>query len=249
MQRMHKARFTLWGVAEGKTPGQRLKELRERLGLSLRDAQKRAETISYSTIRNIENRSGSWENVELGTLRALSRAYGVPLDRLVAFAFMSADAPDLAEDILTRVEHLEVHPDWIAFPVYGTVDAGDIGAATPGEDEVAYIPREHLTRKGAQVDNVRVFLVNGSCMVSDEVKRIEKNYAPGDYVAVDVGRTPAPGDVVVAWWPDRELMLIKRLVVDSEQVVLHPLSSARSTMVLPSASETHVIGPVVWRGG
>ena len=233
----------------GHTPGARLKQLRERLGLSLRQAAKRAETISYSTLRNLEERAGSWETVQLGTLRALARAYGIQMDHLVAIAFMGEEVPDLAEVSLPGVEHLEVHPDWVTFPVYGSADAGDIGAASPGEDEVVYIPREHLTRKGVQLDSVRVFQVNGACMVSDEARRIEKNYAPGDYVAVDVTRPARAGDVVVAWWEDKSLMVIKRLLVDSEGVVLHPLSQSRSSMVLPNASDVRVIGPVVWRGG
>ena len=233
----------------GHTPGARLKQLRERLKLSLRAAAQRAETISYSTLRNLEERTGNWETVQLGTIRALARAYGIPMDRLIAIAFMGEEAPDLAQATLLGVEHLEVHPDWVTFPVYGTADAGDIGAALPGEDEVVYIPREHLTRKGAQLDDVRVFQVNGACMVSDEARRVEKNYAPGDYVAVDVTRPARAGDVVVAWWNERELMVIKRLLVDNEQVVLHPLSSARSSMVLPSADDVRVVGPVVWRGG
>lgn len=231
------------------TPGERLKQLRERLKLSYRQAQKRAETVSYSTLRNLENRAGNWEAVELGTVRALARAYGIPLDQLVAFAFMSDDAPDLADEVLKKVEHLEVHPDWVAFPVYGPASAGDIGAATPGEDDVAYIPREHLTRRGSSVDNIRVFIINGSCMVSDEVRRIEKNYAPGDYIAVDTQRPALPGDVVVAWWDEQHAMLIKRLLVDRENVVLRPLSSQHQSVILPNAADLHVVGPVVWRGG
>ena len=233
----------------GHTPGERLKKLRERLGWSLRDAAKAAETVSYSTLRNLEQRVGSWEGVPLGTLVAVGRAYGVPIDRLIAYVLAGDDAPDVAAEVLRKVGELEVHPDWVAFPVYGSVDAGDIGAATPGEDEVAFIPKEHLMRRGALRENVRVFQVAGGCMVSDEVRRVDKNYAPGDYVAVDISRLPQAGDVVVAWWNDRDLMLIKRFGVDQQTVVLHPLSSARATIVLPDAGDVHVLGPVIWRGG
>ena len=233
----------------GHTPGERLRQLRSKLGLSLREAAKRAETISYSTLRNVENRPGNWGTVEVDTLRALSRAYGLSLDRLVAIALEGDDAPDIAAETLKRVQHLEAHPHWVVLPVYGTADAGDVGAATPEGDEVAYIPREHLSRRGSQVDNVRVFKVDGSCMVSDEARRVEKNYAPGDFIAVDIDKVPQPGDVVVAWWAERELLILKRFVFDEDEVMLHPLATNRPPVRLPASSETRLLGPVVWRGG
>lgn len=233
----------------GHTPGERLRQLRERLGWSLRTAAKASEGLSYSTIRNLEDAPGALDNVTLGTFRALSRAYGLTVDRLIALAIEGDDAPSVTDEILKKVETLEVHPDWVAFPVYGTVDAGDIGAATPGEDEVAYIPKEHLMRRGALRENIRVFHINGSCMVSDEVRRVEKNYAPGDFIAVDTSRQAQPGDVVVAWWDEREVMVIKRYGIDREGIVLTPLSSARSAITLPHADVASVLGPVIWRGG
>ena len=231
------------------TPGTRLKELRQRLGLSLRQAAQRAETINHNTIYFLEQRVGSWEHVELGTLSALSRAYQIPLDKLVRFVFITDDTPDISKDVVKGWEQLEVHPDWVAFPVFGTVDAGDIGAATPGENEVAYIPVEHLIRRGALRENVRVFHVNGSCMVSDEVKRIEKNYASGDYVAVDTARAPQTGEIVVAWLDDRELMVIKRWGIDTKGVVFHPLAGSRPPVRVDDPSDARIIGPVIWRGG
>jgi SOS-response transcriptional repressor LexA len=231
------------------TPGSRLRELRDRLGLSLRQAAQRSETINHNTIHALEQRTGSWEHVEIGTLLALSRAYQIPLDKLVRFVFIADDAPDISDSLVKGWEELEVHPHWVAFPVFGTVDAGDIGAATPRDDEVAYIPMEHLVRKGALRENVRVFHVNGSCMVSDEVKRVEKNYAPGDFVAVDMARAPEPGDVVVAWVEAREMMVIKRWQVDRADATLHPLSKSRPALRGVDLTDATIIGPVIWRGG
>jgi transcriptional regulator with XRE-family HTH domain len=233
----------------GHTPGERLKRLRERLGWSLRDAAKAAETVSYSTLRNLEQRVGSWEGVSLGTLVAVGRAYGVSIDRLIAYVLEDEDAPDVATEVLRKIEALEVHPDWIAFPVYAAADAGDISAALPREDDVSFIPKEHLMRRDALREHVRVFKVDGGCVVSDEVRRNDKSYSPGDYVAVDVSGLPQVGDVVAAWWNERELMVIKRFGVDREQVVLHPLSGSRATIVLPDAGATRLVGSVIWRGG
>src|SRR5690606_25365136 len=105
-------------------------------------------------------------------------------------------------------DQLRVNPDWVAFRVRATVSAGD---AQPDYllGEVAYIPREHLRRRGANPDTVDVFQVNGTCMVSDEARRAPKNFADGDYVAIDRHRAPEPGDVVVAWWEDEQKLVIK----------------------------------------
>lgn len=233
----------------GHTPGERLRQLRERLGLSLREAAKRAETISYSTLRNVEQRSGNWEAVEIGTLRALARAYGLTMDELITFAFTSEGAPDLAENVFARVETMEVHPDWVRLSVFAAEAARDIDAALPLKSEVVYIPREHLTRKGVHIDSVRVFHLDGSCAVSDEARRMERTFAAGDYVAIDATSAPKAGDVVVAWWPERETLVLTRYLVDAENVVLHSLNGARASTVLPLASDATVIGPVVWRGG
>gem|GEM_PF-1409365 len=233
----------------GHTPGDRLRQLRDRLGLSLRGAAERAETISYSTIRNLEQKPGSFETSEIATLQALARGYGISLERLVAIATMRDDAPDIAEEAFEQAKHLEVHPQWIKLPVYGVADAGDLAAAEPLVDEVVYIPREHLTRRGSAPSNIRVFQVNGSCMVSDEARRAEKNYAPGDYIAIDTDKVPQPGDIVVAWWEEREMLVIKRYAIDQDGIVLHPLASTRTPITLPHGSPTRLLGPVVWRGG
>jgi transcriptional regulator with XRE-family HTH domain len=62
------------------TLGQKLRALREGLGLSLRGAAERAGgVISYNTIQALETRVDSWDRVELGSLRAMARAYEMPL--------------------------------------------------------------------------------------------------------------------------------------------------------------------------
>ena len=64
------------------TLGQKLRALREGLGLglSLRGAAERAGgVISHNTIHALETRTESWERVELGSLRALARAFEMPL--------------------------------------------------------------------------------------------------------------------------------------------------------------------------
>jgi transcriptional regulator with XRE-family HTH domain len=240
--------FTLAFMGEH-TPGSRLRQLRERLGISLRKAAQRSETITYGAIRSLETRAGSWDHVELGTLAALSRAYGVPIDRLVRFVYQTDDAPDLASEIIKGLEDMEVHPDWVAFPAVATGDAGGDGAATPETEQVAYIPIEHLIRRGVLRENVRVYHLSENCLISEEVRRIEKAFAAGDYVAVDTTRQPDGGEVVMAWCDTTHSALFKRWLVDEGTVVFHPLSGVKATTVVFGSYPSRLLGPVVWRGG
>ena len=47
--------------------------------------------------------------------------------------------PQLSDAAMSMLSTLEVHPDWGAFPVYGSVSAGDKGG-NPIEGAVAYFP-------------------------------------------------------------------------------------------------------------
>lgn len=151
-------------------------------------------------------------------------------------------------EALEAASRLEVHPRWLAFPVYGAVAAG-AKDVKPHGDVVAYLPREKLRARGSDPEHVRVYVVNGDCMISSEAQRVEKNIAPQDYVAVDTRRKPRPGDVVVAWWPQEEKMVIKRYKVEGRDIVLYPVNPAHPNLVLPNEEEVYILGSVVWRGG
>lgn len=229
------------------TSGARIHALRQRRGLSLRQAA-RVTGLSHGTIRNLEERIGRWDGVQVATLQALARGYGVGLASInrIAEDREPLDGEPLGD--VGEIEAYRVHPDWIVFPVFGSVSAGD-AVPEPLTGEIAYIPREHLQRRGAAEETVRVYVINGSCMVSDEARRVEKNFAPGDYIAVDFSKGYEIGDPVVAWWPDENVMVIKRYKVEGENIVLYPLSSSRPQMVLPDEDSVNILGPVVWRGG
>jgi SOS-response transcriptional repressor LexA len=68
-------------------------------------------------------------------------------------------------------------------------------------------------------------------------------------VAVDTRRKPRPGDVVVAWWPQEEKMVIKRYKVEGRDIVLYPVNPAHPNLVLPNEEDVYILGSVVWRGG
>ncbi|MCS7219577.1 MAG: S24 family peptidase, partial [Thermus sp.] len=135
------------------------------------------------------------------------------------------------------------------FEIYGSVAAGKKDAK-PLEGEYVSVPASFLRRKGVTNPQVvRVYKVNGDCMVSDEVRRMERNIAPGDYVFVDTSRRPRPGDVVVAWWPAGEKMVLKRYRVEGQNIVLYPASPAHPVVVLPSEEDVNIVGVVVARFG
>ncbi|MBS3965747.1 MAG: S24 family peptidase [Truepera sp.] len=134
------------------------------------------------------------------------------------------------------------------FPVYASVSAGDKDPS-PIDGEVVYFPAEKLRAKGVKPAFVRFYVVNGDCMVSDEVRRIEKNIAPHDYIAVDTEHRPRPGDVVVAWWRDEEKLIVKRYKIEGENIILYPTNPGHPQIVLPSEDEVIIIGRVVGRTG
>lgn len=159
-----------------------------------------------------------------------------------------AEATRLEAPVAERMRRIEVQPEWRAFPVYGSVSAG-AGESEPLEGESIAIPAEVLRRKGVKPQNVRVYVVNGDCMISEGASRQEKSIAPGDYIAVDRGRRAVSGDIVVAWWPREEKLVVKRYKVEKEGIRLYPTQPAHPVLVLGLEEDLYIIGPVFWRGG
>jgi transcriptional regulator with XRE-family HTH domain len=93
-------------AAPATTPGQRLRDVREVLGLSLREAAARSGRISHVAIQKIEKKSGTLESVSLGSLTALARAYNLPVDVVIAIARGRLDDERDAEllDLVTLTE-------------------------------------------------------------------------------------------------------------------------------------------------
>lgn len=66
-------------------PGERLKQLREELNLSLRGAAKLSEGgITHAHISHIETDPAAWSKVSYEKLRALARAYNLPLEKFLS---------------------------------------------------------------------------------------------------------------------------------------------------------------------
>lgn len=225
------------------TPGETLKAYREQKGWSLREVARRA-GVAHGTVQTTEDRLGGWDQMKDETIRKLAVGYDMEEAKFRSILL----GRGLAGPTGRTPEDYRVHPDWVMFPVVEAASAGDESPAYL-VGEVAYIPREHLRRRGALAENAQVFMVNGRCMISDEARRVEKNYAPGDYVAVDRNRPPEAGEIVVAWWRDEEKLVIKRAGIDGDDVLLYPLSSNYPPITLRHEDDLIVLGPVVWRGG
>jgi SOS-response transcriptional repressor LexA len=236
---------TVWLVA--KTPGDIFKELREARDWSFRDAAKAA-GVAHGTIQRAENGELTSDNVTAHVVKGLARAYGVSEQTIHdIFSGQYGDIDGL-KDLRHYLRRFEVHPDWVAVPVYGSASAGD-AAAEPSMTEFSYVPREVFKRHGSDPRRVRAYRVNGSCMISAEAKRMDKNYVEGDTIVVDPEKIPEPGDVVVAWWADEQVMILKRYEIEREGIVLYPAAPGRSMVVLPHEDRAAVLGPVIWRGG
>ncbi len=228
-----------------------LKERRLKFGMSQQDVVAASGEVLYQAeVSRLERGIvHPTEDISLEKFFALLKALEWTLEDFAAATGLSLPfASQEQAEALQAASRLEVTPEWLKLPVYGAVAAGKKDAK-PLNDEHVYIPREKLRAKGADPATVKVYLVNGDCMISNEAQRIQKNIAPGDYVAVDSSRKPQPGDVVVAWWPFEDKMVVKRFKIEGKDIVLYPVNPAHPNLVLDREEDVFVLGTVVWRGG
>ena len=151
-------------------------------------------------------------------------------------------------EALQAVSRLEVTPEWLRLPVYGAVAAGKEDAK-PLATSTFTSHAKNCALKGPTPTRSRSTSSTGDCMISNEAQRIQKNIAPGDYVAVDSSRKPQPGDVVVAWWPREDKMVVKRFKIEGKDIVLYPVNPRTPNLVLDREEDVFILGTVVWRGG
>jgi SOS-response transcriptional repressor LexA len=226
-----------WSVA--------LRQRRTALGLSQQGLAEASGALHQSDVSRLER--GSLHPLALSLEKFLGLLRGLEWSLDVFTEATGLALPGPGAGALAAASGLEVSPDWLEFPVYGTVSAGE-GGAEPTQER-AFVPREKLRARGADPKDVRIYRVNGDCMISGEAQRSAKNIAPGDYVAVDARRKPQPGDIVVAFWPAEEKLVVKRYRIEGEDIVLYPASPAHPNLVLPREDDVFILGTVVWRGG
>jgi repressor LexA len=230
---------------------QRLKERRMQLQKSQEDlAAPSKNVLNQTVISRIERGvSQPLESLSLKELLAYLSVLELTLESFMKLTGLVFSLESLEQaDTLEQVKRFQVKPKWQRFKVLGTVSAGKAPSNDRSDEEII-IPREHLIKKGADPKFVRVYLVNGDCMISEEARRSHKNIASGDYVAIDVKNKAKSGDIVVAWWAEEEKLVIKRFKVEREQVVLYPTSPAHPPLVLQHEDDAKILGRVIWRGG
>jgi len=129
-------------------------------------------------------------------------------------------------------------------PVYASGSAGS--GNSEDIDGHIRVPKEAL--KGHKKDNVYALLVNGTCLVSHDVRFSVKNIAHGDYVAVDEMQAPQNHNIVVYWDNRQEKLIIKMYKEIDSTIILY---DAHGIMVPHAQFEDDLIfkGVVFWRGG
>lgn len=231
------------------SPGEILRVMREARGIdSLREAA-RLGGISLGSVQRLENGTLTDKSISGTVLQGAAKYLQVSEQTVLDILGGRYDDVEDMTAYLRQMKHLEVFPEWVPVPVYGTASAGDSDAEPVMGQPPALAPRATLLRKGANLDRIRAYIVNGDCMISEGARNMEKNLADGDIIIVDPSKGYQDGDTVVAWWPDEEKMVVKRFRYERENIQLVPARPGRPSVVLSHEDQLMIIGPVVWRGG
>ncbi len=175
--------------------------------------------------------------------RALAETFGLEIPHK---HLQSAVLPD-------PLLRFSVHPEYEYFPLYhgAAAGAGDPEATPDSADEVVAIPKGHL--RGRAVEDVRVALINGDCMISKGVRGLPKSIAHGDQVAYDSSLLPQHNDVVVCFDHQEDKLIVKLFKEqepDSDFIVLYPTNPNHPPVVRPKDDpQLSLRGVVFWRGG
>ncbi len=230
------------------SPGEIFRALREARGYSFREAAK-AGHISPGSVQRLENGTLTDKTITGVVLQGAARYLLISEQTVLDILGGRYDDVENITTYLEALRHLEVSPDWVPVPVYGTASAGDSEAEPLFGYPPALASRAALIRKGANLTQIRAYIVNGDCMISEGARHTEKNLADGDVIIVDPSKGYEDGDTVVAWWPDEEKMVVKRFRFERENIRLAPARPGRPSVVLSHEDQLMIIGPVVWRGG
>lgn len=230
------------------SPGEIFKAMRDAKNLSLRQAAVLG-GISHSSIQRLENDTLTDDAITGGIIKGAARYLEVSEQTVLDILGGRYDDVDDMSAYLEKMAHLEASPDWVPVPVYGSASAGDSSAEPIMGLPPAMANRSALIRKGANLSRLRAYVVNGDCMISSGAKHMDKNLADGDTIIVDPSKGYQDGDMVVAWWPDEEKMVVKRFRFEQENILLIPARPGHPTVVLEHEDQLMIIGPVVWRGG
>ncbi len=224
------------------TPGQYWRAYRESKGWGLRFVAKRA-GLSHGTVSNFEKRIGGYEAMEAGSIARLARGYG-QTEAVFRSSLKDAGIPPEGSGSDSLRSHQERH----RFPVRKAASAG---ADQPEylNGVYVYVPEQTLLDHQTSADYVDLYYADGSCVISDEAKRVEKPVIATDTFAVDKYNKPKRGAVAACWWADKSLIALIRHQVDEDGVLLHSFDPLIPPLKLPKLTDLKIIGRVFWRGG
>lgn len=178
------------------TPGDRLRKIREELGISRREAARRSEgAVSGTHIGNLEDVLGAWQKASQHTITGLARAYNMPVMRLLSRV---NDTPYPSKpNIFTDEVHLEtpdVNQGRRRIPVIDLLSAG------PGNDGGTVVGSVDLGDEfvGAHA----AYRITGDSMFPDIHDR--------GTVIIRCQEYSSPKNIIVCWTPD-DGMLCKYL--------------------------------------
>lgn len=196
------------------TPGHALYVRRAELGLTRGDV----ETITHGrvtekTLQRYENGQNDLSVMNLDLYRSLLEA-------------LQWTASDFQRETLVNVRAPEIPG---AQPYRSTIEVTYVGAASAGLGHDAEMNSSHDTvpldarlpgLMNRAADTLRLVSVNGNSMVSENAAR---GIVPGAMVVVEIDAVPNDHDIVVAWLPERESIVIKRYR-ESSDAILRSLS-------------------------
>lgn len=199
-------------VVKPASPGAAIAARRRYLGLSQEDVVRLTNgAINLKLLSQLENDHKHPKTMRLAKYQALLSAL-----RWTPAEFEEATGvPPLTSDPLPGAEDFE---PVLRIPVMGTVSAGlaAFEEIVEADSFVQVDPRLAPGLASIPPDALVALTVNGDSMISDSAARMVPH---GAHVVVEVGAIPTHGDLVVAWLPNRETLVIK-LYQEGRDVVL-----------------------------
>lgn len=103
-------------------------------------------------------------------------------------------------------------------PWLGTVTAGLKGIldVSDAANDMRPVDMSLPGLRGRPIDKLRMLTVNGDSMISD---RAARNIPEGSVIVVELGAVPRPHDIVAAWLPEREAVVLKEYAEGAEAIL------------------------------
>lgn len=192
------------------TPGHALYVRRAELGLTRADVERATNNrVTEKTLQRYENGENDLSVMNLDLYRSL----------LEALQWSATDF-QLATDVNVRAPEIpgaQPYRTTIAVPFVGTASAG-LGHDAEMNHSHEMVPLDArlpgLMNRAA--DTLRLVKINGDSMVSETAAR---GIAPGSMVVVEIDAVPRDNDIVVAWLPERETIVVKRYRESSDAIL------------------------------